>query len=112
MGQLIYAGGSNIGVPDTELAWLEAVTRLAFSAGKSFAGIIRGDIEGDIASRTLWFSPHIPVEFAYRDYETTQIDGDAFDKTFNAVIDSGLFVLGGGPPPYEFTGEQPGGSSD
>lgn len=113
MGQLIYAGGSNIGLSDEALVYLEALTRGVLSSGKSFAVVIAGDIDGVVAARTLWFSPHTPVEFNYQDYETVQIDRESFNKLYESVLTSGVHFVGDGPLPYEFTGgEETGGTSD
>lgn len=112
MGQLIYAA-SSYNIADPGLVLLDAVTRHAFSEGKSFTVILQGtavEDDGVVAARTLWFSPHIPVQFLYQDYETIQISRDTFDEFYNSVIDCGICFLGDGPLPYEFTGENP--SSD
>lgn len=112
MGQLIYAGSSH-DIADPALVELDALTRRAFSEGKSFTLILRGaSEEGDVVARSLWMSPHVPLQFLYEDYETIQIPRDRFDELYNSVIDSGIHFLGDGPLPYEFTGERPGSSSE
>jgi len=58
MGTLIYAT-TEIGIPDEHLATLEALTLRAFREGKSFATVVTGDVDGVIASRTLWLAPQI-----------------------------------------------------
>lgn len=104
MGQLIYAG-TNIGLSDSVLAHLEALTRHVLAEGKSFAVVIQGaDDDGVAVARTLWVAPQIPILFAYQDYETVHIDRDAFGKLYESVIDSGVHYLGDGPLPYKFAG--------
>ncbi|CPR84195.1 MULTISPECIES: hypothetical protein [Mycobacteroides] len=112
MGQLIYAG-SSYDISDLGLVALDALTRRAFSEGKSFTLILRGaSEEGDVVARSLWMSPHVPLQFLYEGYETIQIPRAAFAEMYKSVIDTGIHLLGDGPLPYEFTGERPGGDSD
>lgn len=114
MGQLNYAG-SSYDISDPGLVMLDAVTRHAFSEGKSFTVVLQGTaVEGDgaVAARSLWFSPHVPVQFLYQDYETIQISRDTFDEFYNSVIECGICFLGDGPLPYEFTGEHSSSDDD
>lgn len=113
MGKLNYAG-AGIGLPDTELAYLDALTRHAFSEGKAFTVLIRGTgDDSEVVAHSLWFSPQVPVQFIYQDFKTTHISRETFDKVYDSVIDSGVHLVGSeGPLPYEFTGDSPSDGSD
>jgi hypothetical protein len=101
MGTLIYAT-TEIGIPDEHLATFEALTLRAFREGKSFATVVTGDVDGVIASRTLWLAPQIPIQFDYKGYETVQLRMDVLEVMFEAV-EQGLCFIGDGPEPYELT---------
>lgn len=113
MAQLIYGGETtSIGLSDIQLAHLEALTRNAFIEGRSFAVVLANNVEGVDVARTLWFSPQIPIQFAYEGHETTQIDRAAFGEIYDSVVASGVYFVGDGPLPYEFTGENPSSDGD
>lgn len=90
---------------------MEALTLRAFREGKSFATVVTGDVGGEIASRTLWVSPQIPIQFDYKGYETVQLRVDALDVMYEAVEQS-LCFIGDGPAPYELTDDEPRGDAD
>lgn len=104
MGQLIYARES-VGLADAVLVYLEALTQHAFREGTSFMVAIQGTTDdGDVVAQSLWFSPQIPVQFRYKDYETVEIDRHFFGEMYQSVVDNGIYFLGDGPSTYEFTG--------
>ncbi|TDZ91133.1 hypothetical protein [Mycobacteroides salmoniphilum] len=112
MGQLIYAG-SSYDIYGDGFVLLDVLTRNAFEEGKSFTVVLRGVTEhGETVARSLWLSPHIPVQFLYQDYETLQIPRDTFAELYDSVIESGIYFLGDGPLPYEFTGEHSSSDGD
>lgn len=63
---------------------------------------VTGDVDGVIASRTLWLAPQIPIQFDYKGYETVQLRMDVLEVMFEAV-EQGLCFIGDGPEPYELT---------
>lgn len=104
MGQLIYAG-SHIGIEDAVLAYIEALTRHAFSEGKPFMLAIHGTTDdGDVVAQSLWLSPQTPIQFRYERYETVEFDRQLFSEACESLVSNGAYYVGDGPLAYKFTG--------
>ncbi|MEW2483616.1 hypothetical protein AB0876_28920 [Mycobacterium sp. NPDC049093] len=91
VGSIIYGGAEIYEGPNSQLVYIDAITRRVFELGLGFALVFT--VDNERSARSIWMSPNVPLEFRYDDYETIEISGEGVKAIAAEVIRKRKFVL-------------------